>query len=433
MAKVIPFKGIRYNSEKIKDLQTVVTPPYDIIDAAEQKKYYDRSPYNVIRLELGYQFPDDTEENNRYTRAAEDFQMWLQKGALTQENQEALYLYEQEFSTGTTKYRRTGFFARVQLEAFETGKILPHEETLVKPKADRLALMSACVANFSPVFGFYVDPEMVIDQEFNKIKASQTPELTLTDELNDQHNLWVLTDTKLHQKIRTALENQVLYIADGHHRYETALEFYRKMKDKYPDSGYILMYVVNACDPGMVIMPTHRVVHSLPDFELVKFKKQLEEDFLVEQIPTSQADNLSALLSEQQEAGKIAMIMGTKENSLYLLTLRDANRVQALAPGKSLAWCSLDAAVLQVMVFQNLLGLSSEKIACQENITYTRDEAEALDALNHDAQLTFLLNPTKISQIKDVALAGDKMPQKSTYFYPKLLTGLIINNIKDGQ
>ncbi|MDD2556283.1 MAG: DUF1015 domain-containing protein [Syntrophaceticus sp.] len=428
MAKVLPFKGIRYNLEKVKNISDVITPPYDVIDDKAQKNYYKKNPYNSIRLELGYQFPDDSENENRYTRAACHFRKWLEEGVLIREARDALYLYEQQFSINTTDYTRTGFFARVKLEDFTTGRILPHEETLLKPKVDRLALMSECVANFSPIFVFYVDEEMTLDQEYEKVKEAQA-EIGLTDAIGEQHRVWVMTDPKLNEKITSTLENQVLYIADGHHRYETALEFYRQNRDQYPACSSILIYLVNACDPGMVVLPTHRVVHSLPDLDLIGFRNKLEEYFYVEKIDSQEKD-LSSLLKKQQDAGKTAFIMGTREPALYLVVLRDNSHVQDSSPGKSLAWCSLDASVLQTLIFQKILDMSPEKIADQEHITYTREDAAALNALNHNAQLVFLLNPTKISEIIKVASAGDKMPQKSTYFYPKLLTGLVFNDLK---
>jgi len=431
MAEVIPFRGIRYNPEKIKEMNAVVTPPYDVIDDAAQKKYYEKNPYNVIRLEFGYQFPTDTDSNNRYTRAAADYHSWLQEGILLQENTEAVYLCEQEFTVENTTFKRTGFFARVQLEEFDTGKILPHEETLVKPKADRLALMSACRANFSPIFAFYVDPSKLLDNEFTQIKERKDPAFSLTDEAGEKHKLWVLTDTKLHRKIKDALTDQPLYIADGHHRYETALEFKRRKQKEYPGSSYILMYLVNTCDPGMVILPTHRNVHNLTDFNPAVLTKQLENKFLIDKIsPKPAPSSLAQILRKQQDAGKISFVMSTQEPATYLLTLRNTNSVQDLYPDRSPAWCELDVAVLQTLIFQELLGLSPDQIARQEFISYTRDEASALEAVDKkEAQLAFLLNPTKISQIIDIALAGEKMPQKSTYFYPKLLTGLVINDL----
>lgn len=427
MPRVISFRGIRYNPEKIDDLAAVVTPPYDVIDSAAQKKYYEKSPYNVIRLEFGYQFPEDNEKNNRYTRAAHDYNKWLENEVLVRESKPAFYLYEQEFSLGAVNYKRTGFFARVQLEEFFKGGILPHEETLVNPKADRFALMSACAANFSPIFAFYVDPELTLDQEFDRIKNSQQPEIALTDEVGEKHRIWVIDDPQLQEKVDSVFKQKELYIADGHHRYETALEFYRKNSEKYKAAGYILMYLVNACDPGLVILPTHRIVHSLPSFDPSNLLTGLEKFFVVEKL--SETAKLDVVLKEQQEAGKTAFVMGTREPAFYLLVLKNPAKMRELSPGRSAAWCSLDAAVLQTLIFQELLGLTPDSIAKQENIKYTRDTEAALDALSQDAQLVFLLNPTKISQIMAVASAGDKMPQKSTYFYPKLLTGLVINDL----
>lgn len=427
MPKVISFRGIRFNPEKINDMAAVVTPPYDVIDSAAQKKYYEKSPYNIIRLELGYQFPEDSEKNNRYTRAARDYRGWLENEVLIRESKPAFYLYEQVFSLGAANYHRTGFFARVQLEEFSKGGILPHEETLVNPKADRFALMSACGANFSPIFAFYVDPELTLDQEFDKVKGSQQPEICLTDEDGEKHRIWVMDDPQLQQKVDSVLKQKELYIADGHHRYETALEFFRRNREKYKAAGYILMYLVNACDPGLVILPTHRIVHNLPSFELSDFLTELEKFFELEKISaTAKPDTV---LKEQQDAGKTAFVMGTRETAFYLLILKDPAKMCELSPGRSAAWCSLDAAVLQTLIFQQLLGLTQDSIAKQENITYTRDTEAAIDALSKNAQLVFLLNPTKISQIMAVAASGDKMPQKSTYFYPKLLTGLVINDL----
>ena len=361
MPRVISFRGIRFNPDKIDDMAAVVTPPYDVIDSAAQKKYYEKSPYNVIRLELGYQYPEDNEKNNRYTRAARDYREWLENEVLIRESKPAFYLYEQEFSLATVNYKRTGFFARVQLEEFSKGGILPHEETLVNPKADRYALMSACAANFSPIFAFYVDPELTLDQEFDKVKASQQPEVHLIDEDGEKHRIWVMDDPQLQQKVDSVFKQKELYIADGHHRYETALEFFRKNREKYKAAGYILMYLVNACDPGLVILPTHRIVHSLPSFALSNFLTELEKFFVLEKI--SSTTKPDAVLKEQQEAGKIAFVMGTREKALYLLVLKDPAKMCELSAGRSAARCSLDAAVLQTLIFQQLLGLTQDSIA----------------------------------------------------------------------
>ncbi len=430
MATVSPFRGVRYNPVKVKDLALIVTPPYDVIDSNAQKKYYEKSPYNIIRLELGYQYPTDNEQDNRYLRAARDYHHWLQEGVLIQEKAPALYLYEQEFTLAHKPYRRTGIFARVKLEEYQTGTIRPHEETLAKPKADRLALMSACMTNFSPVFALYEEPARTLEECFDDIKQTIPPEIDIRDETGERHRLWVIKDPAFHRKATATLADKVLYIADGHHRYETALTFYHKVGEKVPGAHSILMYLVNTGDPGLVILPTHRIVRNLPDFDLSKLKEGLVRDFVVQKIPFPAPGEIQEILAEQQQRGETAFVMGSPEPAAYLLTLKNKNRVKAVTPERSAAWCDLDVSVLHVLILQELLGIDADKMSKQENLWYTRDEGEAICALNKgDGQVVFFLNPTRIEQVTAVASAGDKMPQKSTYFYPKLLTGLVINDL----
>jgi uncharacterized protein (DUF1015 family) len=429
LAEVIPFHGIRYNTGKTPDVAVVVTPPYDVIDAAAQQRYYERHPYNVIRLEYGRQYPTDDDGANRYTRAATDYRDWLRSGILIREPDAAIYLHEQSFQQGGRWFRRTGFFARVALEEYATGQIRPHEETLSKPKADRLALLAACRANFSPVFSYYEDTGPDLERDFDRIKK-EAPQLDLVDDSGIINKLWVITDPAVHQKVTTALGGRPLYIADGHHRYETALNYYRSEKDRCPGAAHILMYLVNTADPGLVILPTHRIVHSLPALDLALLKELLHEDFAVEKIALPSAGQAQKLLADRLQPDHAILMMVTPEPAAYLLTLQDRVRVRQLVPQKSEAWCSLDVAVLHVLILNRLLGLEQEALSQQENLTYTRDEAEALQAAaSGRAQLSFILNPTRIEQVTAVAAAGDKMPQKSTYFYPKVLTGLVINDL----
>jgi uncharacterized protein (DUF1015 family) len=429
LAKVIPFHGIRYNTSKTPDMTAVVTPPYDVIDTTAQQKYYERHPYNVIRLEYGQQHPTDDDAANRYTRATDDYRDWLQSGILIQEPEAAIYLQEQSFQVNGAWFHRTGFFARVALEEYATGKIRPHEETLSKPKADRMALLSACQANFSPVFSCYEDPDLVLENDFDRIKKTP-PQLDLVDDSGVINKLWVITDPAVHQKVAATLELRPLYIADGHHRYETALNYYHAEKDRCPGAAFILMYLVNTADPGLVVLPTHRIVHNLPALDLALLKEQLQEDFVVEKTAIPAAGQAQNLLNARQQQGETVLMMVTPEPAAYLLTLQDHTRVGQLVPHKSEAWCSLDVAVLHVLILDRLLGLEQEALSQQENLTYTRDEAEALQsAASGQAQLSFILNPTRIEQVAAVAAAGDKMPQKSTYFYPKILTGLVINDL----
>lgn len=433
LAEVIPFHGIRYNAGQVADMAAIVTPPYDVIDAAAQQKFYEQHPCNVIRLEYGQQSASDDDSDNRYTRAAGYYRDWLRSGVLAREPEAAIYLQEQTFQVNGGLFNRTGFFARVALEEYETGKIRPHEETLSKPKADRLALLTACRANFSPVFSYYEDAGLTIEGDFDRTKLSP-PQVDLTDDDGIGNRLWVVTDPGVHRKLTALLGDRALYIADGHHRYETSLNYYHSVRDSYPGAAYILMYLVNTSAPGLVILPTHRIVHKLKSLDLNQLKRGLQKDFTVERLALPDSGRVQEFLAGGRQPGRTVLMMITPEPAAYLLTLNNHNRVQQLAPGKSGAWCGLDVAALHVLILEKLLGLEQERMSQQENLTYTRDEAEALQAAaGGRAQLSFILNPTRIEQVTAVAAAGDKMPQKSTYFYPKILTGLVINDLTSGQ
>jgi uncharacterized protein (DUF1015 family) len=407
----------------------VVTPPYDVIDSAAQQQYYEQHPNNVIRLEYGQQFSTDDDANNRYTRAAADYQDWLRSGILVREPEPAIYLQEQTFRTNGSLFSRTGFFARVALEEYATGKIRPHEETLSKPKADRMALLKACQANFSPVFSYYDDAGLTLENDFEMVKRTP-PQLELTDETGVLSRFWVITDHVVHQKLATALVDRPLYIADGHHRYETALNYYHAEKDRCPGAAYILMYLVNTSDPGLVILPTHRLVHNLPNLNLALLKERLQEDFTVENIALSAAGLALKRLHQSHHQDRAVMMMVTPEPAAYRLTLNNQARVRQMAPRQSEAWCDLDVAVLHGLILDRLLGMDQEALSQQDYLTYTRDEVDAFQAaMSGQAQLSFILRATRIEQVTAVAAAGDKMPQKSTYFYPKILTGLVINDL----
>ena len=237
MATVIPIKGLRYNPALISSLNEVVTPPYDVIDTAAQEKYYKCNPYNIIRLEYGKNLPGDSESCNRYTRAAADFNTWLENRVLTPEARPALYLYEQEFTVGRERKVRSGLICGVKLEPYEKGVILPHEETIPKHKADRLELMRACRANFSPIFSLYEDREKKVDTTLREAVGGTAPDVDFTDESGESHRLWVITDGEIINKVQQAMAGMRIFIADGHHRYETALNFQREQASRRKESG----------------------------------------------------------------------------------------------------------------------------------------------------------------------------------------------------
>lgn len=455
MANIAPIRGLRYTA-KAGSMSDLVTPPYDVIDEAAQERYYRRHPYNMIRLEYGKTYPEDNPENNRYTRAAADFLAWQKEEILAREPAPALYRYEQKFThEGVWKTRR-GLICGVKLEPYEKGVVLPHEETLPNHKADRLALMRACRANFSPIFGLFADPEKIVEQCLTN-GGSQPPDLSFVDENGQQHNLWVITDQNAIARVQQAMAGKRIYIADGHHRYETALNYRneRRAREKAADEkehlyDYVLMTLVNLYDPGLVILPTHRLIRNVPDLVLEKLLAGIEENFSVEKFPLAAGrENLRAFRKVLRERGEAAGCRAPGEppgqirhphvfgfygggGALYLLTLKEPSALaRAAGDHHSPVWHNLDVAVLHTLILDRLLGIGKEQLAGGGYVTYTREEERALAAVdNGEYQLAFFLNPTMVEEVIAVAAAGEKMPQKSTYFYPKLITGLVINPLE---
>ncbi|MDR1616345.1 MAG: DUF1015 domain-containing protein [Syntrophomonadaceae bacterium] len=429
MANIIPIKGLRYNKEKIGNLASVVTPPYDIIDEAAQARYYAENSANIIRLELGLVFPQDTPENNRYSRAEKYLQKWLEDEILVMEDKPALYYYQQCFKTDHQPVVRNGFICGLKVEDYSKGHILPHEETLSKPKADRLQLLRATKANFSSIFGLFADPEKIIDHTLSAISENLVPDINITDEAGESHRVWVITDAAIIDRIVSFMSDKNIYIADGHHRYETSLEYARIMAEQKIDGcDYVLTTLVNIYDEGLVVLPTHRVVGNISDFKISSFLKQLEPLFKIEKY--TKKNSPSDFLEELAKAGQKKHVIGLYDGKcLYFLTLRDKKTAFAkLPPGKSPAWKNLDVAIADNLILNHLLNIGEEERRNQNHLAYTRDISWLIEQINTKKhQLGIILNPTKVEDIVKVADAKDKMPQKSTYFYPKLITGLIIN------
>ena len=458
MATIIPIKGLRYNQSLAGSMTSLVTPPYDVIDEKAQDNYYRINPYNVIRLEYGKKYPQDNDPNNRYTRAAKDFTEWLQDKILVPEEKPALYLYEQEFTAADEKKVRTGFIAGVKIEPYANGVVLPHEETLPKHKADRLALMHACRANFSPIFGLFADRSMTIDNLLKTAK-DKPADVDFTDEAGLIHRLWVISDTDTVQKVQQAMNEQRIFIADGHHRYETSLNYRNErtneddsapgtpdnkpqepVNEKYPVApyNYVMMTLVNLYDPGLVVFPTHRLVKNVDCFDLESFLKKLEQNFDLEEFLLSpDRSNFSQFLDRMAQLGEMdqpqhkhAFGLYTGKN-LYIIVLKETvNLSENMPDGKSSDWRGLDVSVLHSLIMENYLGIGGEQRANEGNLTYTREETGALAKVDSgEYQLAFFMNPTRVEEVTAVASNGEKMPQKSTFFYPKLITGLVINKL----
>lgn len=440
MIKLMPFRGVRYNQSKIDNIAEVMTPPYDVISEEQQQKYYDASPYNIIRLELGKEFSDDTKSNNKYTRAAHEFQSWLNENIMEQDDEPSLYIYEQQFVVNGTTYSRTGFIGLIELQEFSKGNILPHENTLSKPKVDRLNLMRACNANFSQVFALYDDENEEISRLIRQYKGERQPETQFKTMDNITESLWKLSDARIISKIQKAMSTKKLFIADGHHRYETALAYRDEQMNQNPNHtgneiyNYVMMMLVAMSDPGLVVLPTHRCVNNIDNFNIDKFLNDVSEEFSVSSytFKTSATDDKAEELEYTlTKAGKNAFAFYDGNGFDYhIFKLKDIDYINRYIPDRKPSYKELDVTVLHTLILDNILGIGDKELANQENITYTHDFIEGLRWVEEGKQqFIFFMNFTTVEQVKNVSLDGEKMPQKSTYFYPKLITGLVVNRM----
>jgi uncharacterized protein (DUF1015 family) len=444
MAYIAPFRALRYDPKRVS-LAQVVTQPYDKITPEMQERYYAASPYNLVRIILGKRQPDEA-TNNVYTRASAFFGDWRRQGIFLQEAQPCLYSYAQRFTVpgSALECERRGFIALGRLEDYSAGVVFRHEQTLSKPKADRLELLRATRAHFGQIFMLYSDTGEIDGLLENR----DTPDIEVEDEYGVQHRVWRIADPSLIELVRGKMRDKKLIIADGHHRYETALAYrderrasagraagvprersatdnlLSRTQPEDPLYELVMMTFVNMNSPGLVILPTHRVVHGLVSFSAAEFAQRARNYFNVEEVDvTVDAARCTGLLREAGRAG-MALLAVTPERDLLLHTPRANN---SLFAGLSLRHQSLDVVQLHKVVLENVLGLSEESIRNQENIAYVRDTSEALSRVRGGgANVAFLMNPVKMEQVRDIAFAGEVLPQKSTDFYPKLLSGLTI-------
>jgi uncharacterized protein (DUF1015 family) len=432
MPDVSPFPGVRYDVARVGALSDVVAPPYDVIDPALQDRLYQASPYNVIRLELNRQEPGDTEAQGRYTRAARFLKDWLRQGVLREEDHAAVYVYEQTFQVEGVSHTRRGFLARARLEPFGQGKIYPHEQTLSGPKADRLALYHATGFNLSPIFGLYPDAESEVLRAIEAGLRDRTP-LVATDHLGVENRLWVVDDPRTHTAIRGLMAGKPVFIADGHHRYETGLKYRDERKQSGAYSGnddpsnFCLMMLVGMSDPGLLILPTHRLVSGFPGLTAEQLIERLQPEFEVTPAGEGEAGCRAAWAAIEQGGEQDVLGFGTVADGRWLVArLRSDEAMDRLAPEHSPDWRSLGVSILHVLVLDALL-----KPLGTPSCRYVHLLREVLDDVAaRGCDLACLVPPARMEHVEAIASGLETMPPKSTYFYPKLLTGLVLNPIQ---
>jgi len=426
-----PFRAWRYNPEK-SDFSKVLAPPYDVISPEEQDKLYEASPYNCIRLILNKKEATDNDSENVYTRARDFFQEWQKENILIRDEKPCFYLYKQTFKDpihGETK-ERSALLVRTKVEPFEERVVIPHEKTLKGPKEDRMKLLQTTETNFSAVFGLYEDQSLVIGNLLSEA-SKQKPIFNVADDKGITHALWVIEDDAVLEKIHTELQTKKLYIADGHHRYETALAYSQKKNEENPNpSGepqpydFTLMALVSFSDPGFLLLPTHRILKNLKGLSEEDALKRLEEVFDVE--PST--DEALKALTEEPEGDSLQIGLILKEKGAFLLTLRDKEKAkEKMPPGKSDAWYELNVNLLGHLIFSSLWNIQESDYE-----TLLKFEHQADKAVNSVRQggfeAVFLLKAPKVEMLEKMGAHGERMPQKSTFFYPKVASGLLFHN-----
>ncbi|MFQ5441214.1 MAG: DUF1015 domain-containing protein [Thermodesulfobacteriota bacterium] len=449
MAEIKPFRALVYDSKKVGDLSGVMAPPYDVISPDFQDKLYSRHANNIVRLILGKTDGADAPGNDRYSRAAGEFKKWLDEGVLRRDSRPSIYYYVQKYTLPDgSRPTRKGFIALSRIEEFGRGKIHAHERTLSGPKADRLKLIEACKANFSCIFSLYSEPRLTINNILDNAAANLEPTIDVSGDDGVENIVYRIDDPEVIEAVSAVMREKTLFIADGHHRYETAINYRNLMRENNPQSlesgedapyDYVMMYFSNMDDEGMTVWPTHRVVHSVRDFNGDDFISSLEKYFNIEEFQYKD-DNMDEVkrrfLSMLEEKGKTKTAFGLHiagRSLYYLITLKSKDVLEGIFPeGIPDVYKTLDVTILHELILTNILGISRGAQEKQENLHYVKSFKDAFDLMEDESnQVVFLLNATRISQVKAIAEAGFVMPQKSTYFHPKLLSGLVLNLLSE--
>ena len=432
-----PFRAFRFDKEVVSNVGDCISPPYDVINPEQQKQLYDKNPHNIVRIIQGKTADSDTDTDNQYTRAAEYLNKWINEGALKQDQTEAIYSYIQDFQLGDTKFQRTSFIALAKLEALGNG-VKPHEQTISKHKADRLNLQRATNTKFGLIFMLYNDDQKTADR-ICLDKAKDKPLIDFADDQNVRHRLFALTDRSDIEAIEKMMLDKTCIIADGHHRYETALNYYKETGNSA--AKYQMLAFANTCNEGLVVLATHRLAKNLENFDSEKLIADLENNFEITKFnfetPKDKAVAKHTMLIQKKAAsedGDIAFGIYTGDNNFYLAVLKDKKAMNQIVPDKSAAWRALDVSVLHKLILEDILGIDEKKLADGVNLEYAKDTPKAVDNSiakvdKGGMQAAFFMNPEKMEHIRMVTHEGEKMPQKSTYFYPKVYTGLTINKL----
>jgi uncharacterized protein (DUF1015 family) len=431
MAKIVPFRGTRYNAHKVGDLSKVVCQPYDRVRYGLQEQYYDLHPYNIVRITKGLEFDDDMADNNVYTRARDYYHTWLDAGYLLRDPQASFYVYHQTFTLPDgSELTRKAFIGALELVEFEEGIVLPHERTLSGPKVDRLNLMRATQANFGQIFMLYPDAENRVNAIFDRAIAGRTPDADVRElfEKDVRQQLWAVSDPEIVAQVQAEMApKRGLIIADGHHRYETALNYRDEMRKNHPSApanagfNFRMMTLVSMDDPGLTILPTHRLMSG--------YQAKTASQILTEAAAYFEVSGMkdrATLEAAMAEATPIDRRLGFYDGTYHLLRLKDPQTMAQIVPDRIEEWRMLDVSILHELLIERIMGISQEQVAAKENIDYHRDLDLAVSEVDQGrAVCVYILNPTRMSEVKACSDKGAKMPQKSTDFYPKVITGLV--------
>ena len=433
MADIRPFRGVRYNPSLVKDLAQVICPPYDIISPQVQAELYRRSDLNFIRIEYGRELPQDKDTDNRYTRSSATLRKWLEQGVLKADDKPCLYIDDHQFTLGGKTCRRRVVNCLVKLEEWDKMIVRPHEGTLSRPKSDRLNLLWALQADTSPVMALYEDRDKRMSSLLDR-SAREAAAVNIRLGNDESHRLRVVSDAAVSGRVHDYLAGQPLYIADGHHRYESALSYRRERRSSSASGAteepfdFVLMSLIDMADPGLVILPAHRLVRGMPPSSIDGLMAGLDTCFSVAEIAVDTTDTLSQinrLLSGGKDEVKV-LLYGLKKDRLLSLTLRDFGIVRPMMPYfHSELYQKLDVSIVDHVILEELLGLTHEMAGVF--LDYSHDALEAIRRVNEqEYQLAFIVKPVRPDAIKAIADSGDRMPRKSTYFFPKIPAGLVL-------